>query len=210
VLHQQAQPVGELTGDIHQLIDDMVETMYAAPGIGLAAPQIGVPLRIFVIDLSVGGVVALTTVASAALLRAGGIDPWIIMLLMLVMGITIGAAILADVQPPFERVEVSFFWIFTLATSAGIAFLAFVPAMIAILLAESFSWRSILYYALIGGAIGLFFGAILPTDEPGRVFLTRGAEIMAGAGVAAGLVYWLFAGRNAGRWREVATEITKP
>jgi len=55
VLHQQAQPVGELTGDIHQLIDDMIETMYAAPGIGLAAPQIGVPLRIFVIDLSVGG-----------------------------------------------------------------------------------------------------------------------------------------------------------
>src|SRR3989337_3990892 len=55
VLHQQAQPVGELTGDIHQLIDDMVETMYAAPGIGLTAPQIGVPLRIFVIDLSVGG-----------------------------------------------------------------------------------------------------------------------------------------------------------
>jgi peptide deformylase len=32
----------------------MVETMYAAPGIGLAAPQVGVPLRIFVIDLSIG------------------------------------------------------------------------------------------------------------------------------------------------------------
>ena len=125
--------------------------------------------------------------------------------------ITIGAAVLADVQPPFERVEVSFFWLFTLATSAGIAFLAFVPAMIAILLAESFSWRSILYYALTGGAIGLFFGTILPTDEPGRVFLTRGAEIMAGAGVAAGLVYWLFAGRNAGRWHEpAATETPKP
>lgn len=54
VLHQQAQPVRELTGDIHQLIDDMIETMYAAPGIGLAAPQVGVPLRMFVIDLSVG------------------------------------------------------------------------------------------------------------------------------------------------------------
>ena len=53
-LHQQAQPVGELTGDIHQFIDDMIETMYAAPGIGLAAPQVGVPLRIFVLDLSVG------------------------------------------------------------------------------------------------------------------------------------------------------------
>ena len=54
VLHQQARLVGELTGDIHQLIDDMIETMYAAPGIGLAAPQVGVPLRIFVIDVSVG------------------------------------------------------------------------------------------------------------------------------------------------------------
>jgi peptide deformylase len=54
VLHQQARPVGELTADIQQLIDDMIETMYAAPGIGLAAPQVGVPLRIFVIDLSVG------------------------------------------------------------------------------------------------------------------------------------------------------------
>ena len=32
----------------------MIETMYAAPGIGLAAPQVGVPLRIFVVDLSVG------------------------------------------------------------------------------------------------------------------------------------------------------------
>jgi peptide deformylase len=54
VLHQQARPVEELTGDIQQLIDDMIQTMYAAPGIGLAAPQVGVPLRIFVVDLSVG------------------------------------------------------------------------------------------------------------------------------------------------------------
>ncbi len=43
------------------------------------------------IDLSVGGVVALTTVASAALLRTGEWDPWVVMLLMLVMGMTIGA-----------------------------------------------------------------------------------------------------------------------
>jgi peptide deformylase len=53
-LHGPAAEVGELTGDIQALIDDMIETMYAAPGIGLAAPQIGVPLRIFVVDLSVG------------------------------------------------------------------------------------------------------------------------------------------------------------
>ena len=53
-LHEPAAEVGELTDDIQKLIDDMIETMYAAPGIGLAAPQIGVGLRIFVIDLSLG------------------------------------------------------------------------------------------------------------------------------------------------------------
>jgi peptide deformylase len=54
VLHQPAAPVADITPEIQQLIDDMIQTMYAAPGIGLAAPQVGVPLRIFVADLSVG------------------------------------------------------------------------------------------------------------------------------------------------------------
>lgn len=54
VLQAPARPVETMTPDIDALITDMIETMYAAPGIGLAAPQIGVPLRIFVIDLSVG------------------------------------------------------------------------------------------------------------------------------------------------------------
>jgi peptide deformylase len=54
VLHQPAAPVGDLTPDIDRLVTDMIETMYAAPGIGLAAPQVGVPLRIFVVDLSIG------------------------------------------------------------------------------------------------------------------------------------------------------------
>jgi peptide deformylase len=53
-LHEPATEVRELTSDIHKLVDDMIETMYAAPGIGLAAPQIGVPLRVFVVDLSLG------------------------------------------------------------------------------------------------------------------------------------------------------------
>jgi peptide deformylase len=54
VLHQPARPVTEITPEIHRLIDDMVQTMYAAPGIGLAATQVGVPLRIFVADISGG------------------------------------------------------------------------------------------------------------------------------------------------------------
>src|SRR5262245_7453385 len=53
-LHVKAVPVETFDSDLHQLIDDMIETMYAAPGIGLAAPQIGVARRICVIDLSVG------------------------------------------------------------------------------------------------------------------------------------------------------------
>jgi peptide deformylase len=54
VLHRPAGPVDEITPGIQQLIDDMILSMYAVPGIGLAAPQVGVPLRIFVADLSVG------------------------------------------------------------------------------------------------------------------------------------------------------------
>jgi peptide deformylase len=47
-------PVTTFDAALDRLIDDMVDTMYAAPGIGLAAPQIGEPYRICVIDLSVG------------------------------------------------------------------------------------------------------------------------------------------------------------
>ena len=54
VLHAPAAPVSEITPDIQQLVDDMIQTMYAAPGIGLAAPQVGVSLRLFVCDISVG------------------------------------------------------------------------------------------------------------------------------------------------------------
>jgi peptide deformylase len=53
-LHQPAATVADITPDVQQLIDDMIQTMYAAPGIGLAAPQVGAALRIFVADISVG------------------------------------------------------------------------------------------------------------------------------------------------------------
>ena len=54
ILSEPARAVDDITPEIETLIDDMIETMYAAPGIGLAAPQIAVPLRVIVIDLSVG------------------------------------------------------------------------------------------------------------------------------------------------------------
>ncbi|MFN4226214.1 MAG: peptide deformylase [Hyphomonas sp.] len=52
-LKQVSKPVeGGVTDDIRALMDDMLETMYAAPGIGLAAIQVGVPLRVIVMDLA--------------------------------------------------------------------------------------------------------------------------------------------------------------
>jgi peptide deformylase len=51
-LKQRAEPVKEVTDEIRQLVDDMAETMYAAPGVGLAANQVGVLLRVFVIDIA--------------------------------------------------------------------------------------------------------------------------------------------------------------
>ena len=54
VLRTRATEVTTITTDVHALIDDMIETMHAAPGVGLAAPQIDVSLRIFVADPSSG------------------------------------------------------------------------------------------------------------------------------------------------------------
>ena len=51
-LRRQANPVPEVTDDTRRLVDDMAETMYDAPGIGLAAIQVNEPWRIIVIDIS--------------------------------------------------------------------------------------------------------------------------------------------------------------
>ncbi len=55
VLKQVSKSVPAVTDETRALMDDMLETMYAAPGIGLAAVQIGVPLRVIVMDLAKEG-----------------------------------------------------------------------------------------------------------------------------------------------------------
>jgi peptide deformylase len=50
VLHSPAAPVVDFDETLKQLVDDMYETMTTAPGVGLAAPQVGVPLRLFVFN----------------------------------------------------------------------------------------------------------------------------------------------------------------
>lgn len=54
VLERPSEPVAVFDGDLSKLVEDMFETMYAAHGVGLAAPQIGIPSRLVVIDVSFG------------------------------------------------------------------------------------------------------------------------------------------------------------
>ncbi len=54
VLRTPAVTIDEITDDLERLVDDMLETMYEAPGVGLAAPQIGISRRLFVADIGEG------------------------------------------------------------------------------------------------------------------------------------------------------------
>lgn len=54
VLEKPSEPVTNITGDDFKLVQDMIETMYKAPGVGLAAPQIGIAKRIMVTDPTSG------------------------------------------------------------------------------------------------------------------------------------------------------------
>ena len=52
ILREKSVPVDKVDADIQKLMDDMLDTMYAAPGIGLAAIQVGVPKRVIVLDIA--------------------------------------------------------------------------------------------------------------------------------------------------------------
>lgn len=54
VLRTECKPVTEIDETVQKLAEDMVETMYAAPGVGLAAPQVGIDLQLAVVDVTVG------------------------------------------------------------------------------------------------------------------------------------------------------------
>lgn len=54
ILRKKCKAVGTVTPDIKKLIKDMFETMYAAPGVGLAAPQVGENIRVIVLDIGEG------------------------------------------------------------------------------------------------------------------------------------------------------------
>ncbi len=83
---------------------------------------------------------------------------------------------------------------------------ALLPAMIVVAVTEAFCIRGALTYAVGGGLVGLAcYLGLVPFDTETLRFegiVRRHLEIMTGAGIIAGLVYWLIAGRNAGAWRK--------
>src|SRR5207302_8356532 len=74
VLRQPAEPVKNFGPELQKLVQDMAETMYAEPGVGLAAPQVGVSLRLFVGDGTIFGMPDGTTLvfANPEVLSSGG------------------------------------------------------------------------------------------------------------------------------------------
>jgi hypothetical protein len=82
----------------------------------------------------------------------------------------------------------------------------FVPALMIAMVTEALKIRSALIYATGGALIGALSYLGIANFDPDTMTVVGGVrrevEIMAGAGIVAGLVYWLIAGRNAGAWRE--------
>ncbi|MBU1026778.1 MAG: peptide deformylase [Candidatus Margulisbacteria bacterium] len=90
VLKKKAKAVKKVTPKIIKLIDDMVETMHAAPGIGLAAPQVGVSLRVIVADIGAGEI----AIVNPKIVKKSGKQTF-----------TEGCLSLPGIEAPIERAE---------------------------------------------------------------------------------------------------------
>src|SRR6476469_983411 len=134
----------------------------------------------------------------------------------LVVGIIVVGAVLypefsdlgnAPIDPAALNIVLGFGFIF-------ISGFALLPALIVVLITEAFYISSVLAYAVGGGLVGLgCYLVLIPFDPETMRFdgiVRRHLEIMTGAGIVAGLVYWLVAGRNAGAWREPPRPLTPP
>ncbi|MGH6713902.1 MAG: hypothetical protein ACREEK_33735 [Bradyrhizobium sp.] len=91
---------------------------------------------------------------------------------------------------------------------------ALLPALIVVLITEAFYIRSVLAYAIGGALVGAAcYLGLIPFDPETMKFdgiIRRHLEILTGAGIVAGLVYWLIAGRNAGAWRAPPPPLRPP
>jgi hypothetical protein len=104
----------------------------------------------------------------------------------------------ADPSEPLTQIAVGVGFFF-------VSMQAVAPAIVIIVLAEAFRWRSVLFYGAAGGVLALALCySIGFTFDAGRDVWPY-IQAAVAAGIVAGLVYWLIAGRNAGRWCQRAT-----
>jgi hypothetical protein len=111
------------------------------------------------------------------------------------------------IDPTVLNVVLGFGFIFV----SGFALL---PALLVVAVTEAFHIRAVLAYAVAGGLVGLAcYLGLVPFDPATLRFdgvVRRHLEIMTGAGIVAGLVYWMIAGRNAGAWRRPPRRLAPP
>ena len=94
-------------------------------------------------------------------------------------------------------------------TAILFAFLALLPALLVIVLGEGFALRSSMLYAVLGGAVVLsVIYSLNAAGYVGGLDVSDGhtREVLAATGIIGGLVYWLFAGRKAGLWKQSGTK----
>ena len=132
-----------------------------------------------------------------------------LILAIMAAGITLAIAIVAPDwagvdADPVERL--SFFIVSFFATSF-VGAVAILPAALLIVIAEAARLRSFLYYGIGGALVGLasYYGSDISVrleNTTDVAPVANALQLAAAAGIIGGLVYWLIAGRNAGRWRE--------
>ncbi|UZE49628.1 hypothetical protein [Rhodopseudomonas sp. P2A-2r] len=91
---------------------------------------------------------------------------------------------------------------------------ALLPALVIVVITEAFDVRSALAYAIGGAVVGLAcYLGLIPFDPATLHFdgiVRRHLEVMTGASIVGGLIYWVIAGRNAGRWRQPRGVLPQP
>jgi len=125
-------------------------------------------------------------------------------------GVVIAAVLMpewSDINLGLDDTTMSLIVTFGFIFISGFALL---PAMIVALITEAFAIRSVVVYALGGAVIGAgCYLSLVPFDTTSMSFvgiIRRELEVLTGAGIVAGFVYWLIAGRNAGAWRNPPSE----
>jgi hypothetical protein len=105
----------------------------------------------------------------------------------------------AGIDPEALNVILGFGFIF-------VSGFALIPAVAVVTITEAFDVRGVLAYAIGGAAVGLAcYLGLVPFDTEAMRFdgiVRRHLEVVTGAGIVGGLIYWLIAGRNAGRWKQ--------